>query len=43
MHMLSLVCIAREEVFFFFLGECMWSAEGQSALSRQRVRTFTSS
>ncbi|CAI9564437.1 unnamed protein product [Staurois parvus] len=33
MHMLSLVCIARE-VFLF--GECMSSAQGQSALSRQR-------
>ncbi|CAI9532025.1 unnamed protein product [Staurois parvus] len=33
--MLSLVCIAIE-VFFFLLGECMLSARGQSALSRQR-------
>ncbi|CAI9601490.1 unnamed protein product, partial [Staurois parvus] len=34
--MLSLVCIAKEVFFFFFLGECMGSAQGQSALLRQR-------
>ncbi|CAI9594542.1 unnamed protein product [Staurois parvus] len=32
--MLSLVCIAREGLFF--LGECISSAQGQSALVRQR-------
>ncbi|CAI9532024.1 unnamed protein product [Staurois parvus] len=37
--MLSLVCIAIE-VFFFLLGECMLSARGQSALSRQRGQGF---
>ncbi|CAI9599163.1 unnamed protein product [Staurois parvus] len=40
--MLSLVCIARERCVFF-LGGNMWSAQGQLALSRQRVRGFTSS
>ncbi|CAI9604136.1 unnamed protein product [Staurois parvus] len=41
LHMLNLVCIAR--VFFFYLGECMWLAQGQSALSRQRVRGWAAS